>query len=306
MPASSLSPASATKSSPKRSPRSTTLCVRGRQLGGCGLSTTITPMPREELPSWPDHGLEAHPIWLASKLPECGSLADWARAYEMSVNSAARTLTESRAWVDLVDQLRGLSERHEANEGEPLVVGALTMKTKSYESVCDKAYRHNVLQRETEPDASEIVGPHNWLTRLGDVLRGTVVVLTLDGVRPVCDLIVQVLNSHQMDAQVTPRSMLRGYYAMHIDFLWTADASVGGKTERRAFAVELQVKTFMHDSLGRLTHPQYEARRTTAGGLTESSWAWEPESREFNTNLLGHIIQYVDGAIVNLRRSSGA
>lgn len=260
-------------------------------------------MPTPALPQWGDHDPNEHPIWLYSKSAELGDPARWRDNYEITTDAALHRLETSDAWRAVLDDLRSMEERHRANHGEALILMQPQLVIKPYGSVCDKAYRRNVVRRDTEPSVDDLVGPHNWYTILGDILRTTIVVFTIDAVEPVCAAIVNALQNDEISAEWEPRSELRGYHAAHVRFEWkakvvtTKQAALDG-----SIAVEVQVKTYLHHTLARLTHERYREKRVVPDALGDVEWAWSPDSREFHTNLLGHVVQYLDGAISNLRK----
>jgi hypothetical protein len=180
----------------------------------------------------------------------------------------------------------------------------MKLEVKPFPSVQNKAYRRNVVAASKEPSNDQLLTPYNWYLWLGDVLRCTLVVLTIDAVDPVTARIVESLGQNGIGVTRERKSELRGYYASHVSFEWSDRVITPNPPPRDGvFLVEIQIKTFLHHALGQLTHNRYVENRTASAPFRDADWAWEPASSEFQTNMLGHVIQYLDGAISNLRRS---
>ena len=66
--------------------------------------------------------------------------------------------------------------------------------------------------------------------------------------------------------------------------------------------MEIQVKTHLHHVLGQLTHDDYALRRSTPSELDSDDWMWRPDGPLFHPRMLGHVVQFLDGAIVRIKK----
>ena len=56
----------------------------------------------------------------------------------------------------------------------------------------------------------------------------------------------------------------------------------------------------MKDVISTLTHKYYERKRETLE-LPDTKWQWDYNSEEFSPNYLGHMLHYIEGAVMQIR-----
>jgi ppGpp synthetase/RelA/SpoT-type nucleotidyltranferase len=215
----------------------------------------------------------------------------------------------SAFWQEFTSGLTRLDERHVQDHALNLltvpVPSALQVFAKPFNSVVEKAYRLNYLQNRDFPEPPEGVwiDSTNWYTRLRDIIRTTVVVKYLDGVTAVSELVRTACAAGAAMSDVSMEARDEGYYAMHnvLCVPLSMPSDVGWEVVSVDIPVEIQVATQVQDVIRRLTHTFYEERRSRSLD-PEKKWQWNWESPEFVPNYLGHILHYVDGAIMDVRR----
>ena len=149
--------------------------------------------------------------------------------------------------------------------------------------------------------------PDNWLVRIDDIVRTTVVVRYMDGVHVVRRLIserLQALGFDEPTARFKAKS--EGYYAMHAYVKLPLPYQVDKWHYRsELITVEIQACTQIQEVLRTLTHPFHVERRAGAHSIMED-WSWREDCPEFVPNYLGHILHYADGMILNVRKRHGS
>lgn len=218
---------------------------------------------------------------------------------------ARSALAESDLWRQLDSALDESAAYYRTRWGSPLLVDKPELATKPFLSVRNKVYRLNVTDRVARdlgpPPIGEVVHPRNWYSGLGDVIRCTIIVSMMDGVRATCESIQAALADHAQ-CNWSFKNRLRGYYAAHLSFDWPATLVFAGPPPvDGTIRVEVQVKTHLHHVLGGLTHAVYEQQRAQPDVLGSVDWIWEPENPLFDPRMLGHVVQYLDGTIVNIK-----
>jgi hypothetical protein len=77
----------------------------------------------------------------------------------------------------------------------------------------------------------------------------------------------------------------------------------GAGTETAERSIEIQITTQLKEAIKELVHGYYEERRIRPKKpRNESAWAWEYEGEEFAPNYVGHILHYVEGVIMQIRK----
>jgi ppGpp synthetase/RelA/SpoT-type nucleotidyltranferase len=97
---------------------------------------------------------------------------------------------------------------------------------------------------------------------------------------------------------------MEGYYAVHtviripvelLDKTWNMQMT--------SVPVEFQVFTQMQDVIRDLTHPLYDFRRRRPTDSDPKRF-WDYQGVQFVPTYLGHLLHYLDGAIMNVRERS--
>jgi len=226
--------------------------------------------------------------------------------YRAVVNDISRRFRESEVWRDLSGGLRDLERRYYLETGYDLfsVSEAPELETKPYGSFLLKTYRKNVLENPSWPDPPDSgwILPSLSFEEINDLVRCRVVVKYLDGVSTVLDWIGSVCEDYETRFVADLEAKEEGYYAAHGYVVFPChipDREFDTKEIRAP--IEIQVTTQVQDLIYRLLHKYYEERRKTSehSGIC---WQWDYETEEFAANYLGHILHYVEGMIMDIRR----
>jgi hypothetical protein len=225
---------------------------------------------------------------------------------------AATVLQQAQAsdwWATLTHSLPGFNDEYHIQEGYPLIVPGIppTLESKPFESFFIKTFRRNVLANarwNSPPDGGWIL-PNTWFTQINDIVRGRLLVKYLDGVTFLATKLEALATAAGLPFRATFEAKEEGYYAAHLYITPTFDVP-GFKWDSQALpiSVELQVATQLQDVIWRLTHSYYEQRRTSVAP-PDIKWQWDPSCQEFVPNYLGHILHYVEGMIMEVRRRPG-
>jgi Region found in RelA / SpoT proteins len=227
------------------------------------------------------------------------------RRYETVGLKIKNDVETSPFWVDLKAALPDLGDAYTLESTYKLFAtsDAPQVYLKSYGSVLDKSYRKNVLNNRSWPQSPDggWVTPANWFDRMNDLVRTTLVVKYLDGVKFVVERLKELAKAHEQPFAVDFEARDEGYYAAHC-YVWfeIEIPKVNWDTERASARLEIQVTTQLQDVIRKLTHDYYEQRRSRVAA-TEIKWQWDYESPEFVPNYLGHILHYIEGMIMEVR-----
>lgn len=178
--------------------------------------------------------------------------------------------------------------------------------TKSFSSFLLKTYRKNILENDNwdkPPDKGWIL-PDNWFSNINDIVRTRFTVKYFDGVEFLIRKIAQLSDDLQMKFESSFEAKDEGYYAahIHIEKLYRVPNSLWEIKEVK-IPVEIQIRTELHKLIDELSHPFYEKRRKRLKN-SNTKWQWRYESREFDLYYLGHMLHYIDGKIVEVRKST--
>lgn len=177
--------------------------------------------------------------------------------------------------------------------------------TKPGDSFLEKVYRQNVIDNTGFPSEPETrwVTPDNWFSKIDDIVRTTVVVRYLDGIEYLAARLVAACSEEStLGANCKYLAKLEGYYAAHLYFGMEFEIpGMKWDSQRVMSQVEIQITTQIKEVIKELIHPHYAEERLRRHS-EEERWQWRYERPEFARNYLGHIIQYVEGVMVGIRR----
>jgi hypothetical protein len=227
--------------------------------------------------------------------------------YETVANHVKWTFEDSEFWTTLKADLQEFDDEYRIETGYPLFAPRREpdLLTKPFGSFLLKTFRKNVVYNKNWPEAPTggWVLPKNWYSRIGDIVRTSLIVKYLDGVE---FTIVKLRGLCDECGLSTPRYHLEarqeGYYAAHFYvrdvFEVPAEDWDTVKIETR---VEIQIRTQVQDLIRTLLHKYYERRRGEIA-RPDRNWQWDYESNEFSANYLGHILHYLEGMIMEVRQ----
>jgi len=231
--------------------------------------------------------------------------------YSTVVLTVKSQIQQSKLWTELLESIERTSQEYYLATSYKLFPSDEAKKpelvTKSVDSVVEKCFRKDILLNQLwpEPPQDGWVNPHNWFTSISDNVRTQFVVKYLDGVETLVECLRDFFQSRGIELSVKYHARDYGYYSVHLVFF--IEQEVPGKaftTETLQFPIEVQIRTELQDVISRLTHSYYETRRMKPE--TElNDWQWRYDSDEFVPNYLGHILHYVEGMIMEVRKRGG-
>ena len=233
--------------------------------------------------------------------------------YERDSKQLVNSFERTDFWIEFGIELANLSERRKVEGGLPLLAHEKTspiVVSKPWESLLNKCYRANVLNNKNfpKPPPDGWITEKNWLYRIHDIVRTTVVVRYLEDISTVITLLEKVAVANgPVELEVDHKARDEGYYAVHVSIPMRLQyGSSGWESLFANIQVELQLCTQIQEVLRLLTHDLYRKRRVEPL-VPGYRWQWDCESDEFVLNYLGHMLHYADGMIMNsrLRISNG-
>lgn len=180
---------------------------------------------------------------------------------------------------------------------------------KPFGSFVDKTYRRNVLdnrQWPLEPNGGWVI-PDGWYSRIGDVIRTTLVVKYLDGVGFVADALKALGISVGLRCECHMEARDEGYYAAHL-YVPTEFEVTGRQWDTYRFngRCELQITTQLQEVIRRMLHHDYEAARMRSRHHEpDVPWQWDFHGDAFTRNSLGHMLHYMEAMILRARVEQG-
>ena len=228
--------------------------------------------------------------------------------YNTAVLQMREQLINSSFWGTLCSNLNEYSDQFYGQYKDTLLKERKPpeIDKKSFSSLMNKVYRQNIVDNELYPDPPESgwTTPANWFSKMNDILRTTIVVKYLDGVEYLSNKLETLCKeeSNLID-KCHYIARIDGYYAAHLYFKMEFEiAKKEWDTQRVVLPIEIQITTQVKEVIKELLHIPYEKARLKSSSEADA-WLWEYDSPEFGTNYLGHIIHYVEGMIVGIRRS---
>lgn len=208
-------------------------------------------------------------------------------------------------WTTVIGKLKDWAEQYKIDTKYDLYSKEPTsgILTKPWDSVVEKTYRKNVLENPSESDlpCETCLTPENYLLKLKDILRTTFVVKYLDGVDFLATRLTDQARELGLRTEIDRQAKDVGYYALHYTvWLPFSVPRRDWNAETLPIAVEIQITTQLQEVIKKLLHRHYEATRIDPdkGAI---DWRWDYRSKEFFANYLGHILHYMEGAILEVR-----
>lgn len=207
-------------------------------------------------------------------------------------------------WRELRSQLRNYDSLYKEKTGYDLLEKFdPEIQIKTFDSFLLKTYRHNVLNNANWPEAPRQgwwIAPY-WLSEVNDIVRTTIVVKYLDGIKYLIDRAKELAQSFDICLRYELQAKPEGYYAAHVYYRREIEIPRSDyDTETRNMYLEIQISTEMKEIIKDLLHVYYEVRRKKPE-VEFSDWQWQYDTDEFIASYLGHILHYVEGTIVKLR-----
>lgn len=259
--------------------------------------TSPTPHPGEK----PDYR-DQYATWLRERHRVDTSMHR--KHYESAVSQIEEQFGSCPFWVSIKDSLTEIDAKYQLLNGVPLISDVSPkIYRKSYDSFLNKSYRVNVLNNESWPDqpTGGWLLPPDWYSRVGDIVRTTLVVRYLDGVQFLLDQIKELAKTKKVDIEFSLEARPEGYYAAHMSYgRDTRITTLQWGEETRFINFEIQISTGIKQLIKSLIHKYYQDQRL-AEAREPWEWQWDYKSDEFIASYLGHVIHYLEGMIVEVR-----
>jgi len=228
--------------------------------------------------------------------------------YETAATMIHEQFCQSGFWKEYTANLATYHDEYMTRNGYDLLLHRQqvpVVEKKPWLSFLNKTYRENYLHNGNWPEEPRggWIEPSNWLAKIPDVARTTIVVKYLDGVeflatktRALCE------DEHGMEFKCEYEAKPEGYYAAHMYATSTFDVpSMTFDSVKVETKVEIQITTQIQDVIKKLLHKYYEEKRSSLPLAEERAWQWDYTSEQFVVNYLGHILHYVEGMIMEIR-----
>lgn len=176
---------------------------------------------------------------------------------------------------------------------------------KSFDSFFLKSYRKNIINNNNFPEEPKggWISNQNWFERTSDIVRTTLVVKYLDGVEYLANKIKLLAENEGFKYTIDYEAREEGYYAAHINLSrYFEIPDEKWDTRMIEISIELQITTQLQEVIKLLLHQHYEHNRKFIKSDKNIKWQWDYKSDEFASNYLGHILHYVEGMIMEIRK----
>jgi ppGpp synthetase/RelA/SpoT-type nucleotidyltranferase len=247
--------------------------------------------------------------WLQARFRGVPGVREGLAYYEAVTASLKLQVEGSEFWLALQERIDDYDASYFQRTGMRLSARPHpgTVEIKPWLSFVSKAYRINVVGNANFPLApkNDWLLPDNYFERVADVIRTTFVVKYLDGIEELGGRIQSLADELGLSCEAKLRGTPAGYYGGH--YVIGIPLIVTSPSIAQAPAIlptEIQVTTQVKEVLKELIHKDYSKQRLLVDD--DLSWQWQFESRPFAANYLGHVLHYVEGRIMNIRRMDEA
>jgi len=235
-------------------------------------------------------------------------------AHQVHYDVVCRALVEGFSlcpfWAKLRTTLRNVDASYQVANDYALISGSgPVLIAKPWESFLHKTYRKNILGNPAfpNPPADGWYLPPNWFDRIHDIVRTTIEVRYLDGVRLVLTALAELAKQDGIVCKSDLEARVDGYYGAHFqcDFVCQVP-DLNWKKYSQQISVEIQVTTSMKEVIKKLLHGYYEHSRKNPKPPTIEEISWNYSTGQFNAAYLGHILHYIEGMILEVRKQQKA
>jgi ppGpp synthetase/RelA/SpoT-type nucleotidyltranferase len=228
------------------------------------------------------------------------------QAFDFNIVAARQTLEQSAVFDAIISELEQARAGYSPGRNELLFfsdIRTVRFDTKSFESVLNKLYRHNVLynRRFPAPHRDGNIRPDELYEKINDLLRTRIICKYMDGPRYVCECLSKRCTGMGIDNSYKELSTDAGYYAFHFYFKLPVEINIADHFAIRNIPVEIQFFTQLSEVIAILTHGLYEERRLEPQLSLNKEWKWDPSSTAFRSAYLGHGLHLLEGIIQALK-----
>lgn len=231
--------------------------------------------------------------------------------YQTVVDTISARFESSELKTQLLQQLPEWRDEYWAVHDVNLFttdIRKIDVNVKPFQSFLDKSFRKNVLLNTNwpEPPDQGWSKPPEWYTTTKDIIRTSFTAKYLDGALFLADRL-RAMFSRDRRADVDYEARESGYYAIHVitdDAYNIPDTSLNYGAVRIMF--EIQITTQLQEVMRALTHGPYEVERMRRRGTGDQAevWQWNYKSEKFRPYFVGHILRYIEGAIMEIREKN--
>lgn len=210
-------------------------------------------------------------------------------------------------WLQLNDNLNEFNIEYEIETKYKLLLNPNEeheIYIKPIKSLLNKTYRQNILNNKLwpEPLKPNWILPDNWFETINDIIRTSFAVKYLDGVEFLIKKIKELCKNLDIKCESTYQENMEGYYAAHVYIIKSFEIPpLKFDTKLVNVKIEIQITTQLQEVIRTLLHKHYERRRVKTK-KAKLKWQWDYTSDEFATNYLGHILHYIEGMIMDIRK----
>lgn len=247
--------------------------------------------------------------WLEEER-NCPDLRILNNRYDSVAQFIQRSYQQSVFWQTFIEKCDEFDFNYKKECGYPLFRNKPDQEllVKPFDSFIEKTFRTNVLNNNNfpHPPTDDWLTPENWFSRIHDIIRTKVVCNYVDGV---IFLSGQMKLLHEKlcgeSCKVDFIAYNDGYYAAHINLSAISEVpSERWDTTKIETQCEIQITSQLHDFVKELLHNSYNKRRMNRD-TNDVTWQWDIDNKLFETNFLGHFLQYFDVKIYEIRKKAG-
>lgn len=240
---------------------------------------------------------------------------------DLSVTSLYKDISQIAMWdfehsdafTALIRQLHNYNAEYRRSFGYDLLMKEpedIKLEPKELDNFISKVWRKNVVQnanwrtdnwdKERCKPTGGWVTPDNWYDKIHDIVRTRIVVKYFDGVKFLLDRMCNHFTDCGCLCDPDWKAREEGYYAAHLNIIRSYSIPVGIEIQEKKVSIEIQITTQIKDVITDLTHKYYERKRETLK-LPDIKWQWDYNCSEFAPNYLGHMLHYIEGAVMQIR-----
>jgi ppGpp synthetase/RelA/SpoT-type nucleotidyltranferase len=248
----------------------------------------------------------------------------WNKNFDPQINLSVRKLYEdvstfvmhdfeySDAFKTLIHQLHNYDADYARTCGYQLLMKEpekIKLQSKEWTNFISKVWRKNVVKnanwdtqnwdKEKCKPNGDWLTPDNWYDKIHDIVRTRIVVKYFDGVKFLLDKMCNHFVDYGFTCYPDWEAREEGYYAAHLSIIRDYSLPVGIEVQKRKISIEIQVTTQIKDVISELTHKYYERKRETLE-VPDMKWQWDYECNEFAPNYIGHVLHYIEGAVMQI------